>query len=458
MRTTVLFLSCITVFFNTHSQEPKKHFSKAEVLTDLEYLYNALQDAHYDIYAYTEKEKLDSIYQTINQSLNKDSLNYLEATNALQPLASAIKNGHTEVEFPFQEYINHAYSGGTIFPLEIALENEQALVRKNWSAQDIAIGTELIRINGMPMTEILSAITPHLSAERPYFKNAKIELFTLPRLYWQLFGEQDTFEVELREGKTVKTLTLKAIKALDDYEMKRHDILDNSRSLRYYGETAYLHPGQFGGDEPAYRKFIDSAFTDIKVRNSKNLIIDLRNHSGGNDSFGDHLVSYIADKPFKWNNKFTLKTSKFLKEHTRKHFDTTQTYWQEVLKRRNGEIYDYEFEEQQPQPERKRFTGAIYVLVNRQSHSQSAVTAAQIQDHRWATIVGEETGDYPSLYASIFSFHLPNTRIKVNVSKGRIIRVNGSTAEQGVIPDIEIKDHLLDENDEILEGLLEQIR
>ena len=96
-------------------------------------------------------------------------------------------------------------------------------------------------------------------------------------------------------------------------------------------------------------------------------------------------------------------------------------------------------------------------MINRQSHSQSAVAAAQIQDYQWGTIVGEETGDYPSLYASIFQYKLPNTGIPVNISKGYIVRVNGSTKEQGVIPDIFIKDHLLDGQDEILNGLLHRI-
>jgi len=36
--------------------------------------------------------------------------------------------------------------------------------------------------------------------------------------------------------------------------------------------------------------------------------------------------------------------------------------------------------------------------------------------------------------------------------------VNGSKKREGVIPDIYIKDHLLDEDDEILDGLLKQIK
>ena len=43
------------------------------------------------------------------------------------------------------------------------------------------------------------------------------------------------------------------------------------------------------------------------------------------------------------------------------------------------------------------------------------------------------------------------------MSKGKMIRVNGSTKHEGVIPDIFIKDYLLDEDDEILEGILKRI-
>ena len=85
------------------------------------------------------------------------------------------------------------------------------------------------------------------------------------------------------------------------------------------------------------------------------------------------------------------------------------------------------------------------------------MTAAQIQYYGFGTIVGEETGDYPTLYASVFRFPLPNTGVSVQVAKGYIVRVNGSTKEEGVIPDLFIRDHLLDEKDEILEGLLRKL-
>lgn len=454
-----VFVIIFSLLLTTHvAGQSTSNFSKEEVLSDLETLYESLVETHYDLYAYTTKEAFDSSYAEIKASIKKDSLSFLETTSAYQRLISVVNNGHTEIPFPGQSYSKYAYAGGTLFPLEIAFEYDKSLVRKNWSYnENIEIGSEVLSINGIPMEEILTKIYPQISAERLYFKHAKIELYSFPRLYWQVFGEQDDFDVEIRSDGSVQTYSLDAINLIEDYEMKRTEVFDSVMELKFIGNSAYLNPGGFGGDEDKYQQFIDSSFVKIKEINSQNLIIDLRDNPGGNNSFSDYLVSYIADQPFKWNSSFTLKTSQFLKDHVRQHNDTTDVYWQEVLNHENGEIYEYEFEAYQPQPKDKRYEGEVYVLINRQSHSQSALTAAQIQDYEFGTIVGEETGDYSSLYASQFQYSLPNTGIPVMVSKGYMVRVNGSTEDEGVIPDIFIKDHLLDEQDEILDGLLERI-
>ena len=66
--------------------------------------------------------------------------------------------------------------------------------------------------------------------------------------------------------------------------------------------------------------------------------------------------------------------------------------------------------------------------------------------------------DKPPERTLIFTYELPRTGIKVDVPKGKIQRVNGVDDNKGVIPDILIKDHLLDEEDEILDGLLKQLK
>lgn len=453
----ILIFFCLSIQ-SILAQSNSTLLPKEKVLEDLDYLYNSLIEAHYQVYAYVTEQDFESSYQKVKGSIKKDSLNLLETTTAFQQLISAINNGHTEIQFPGQSYAEYAYTGGTVFPLEIAFEDGKPLIRKNWSNEEqIKTGSELLSVNGVPISDILSKIYPQISAERPYFKQVKLELFSFPRFYWQLFGKQDTFEIELKSNGTISNYTLNAIRVIEDYEMKRDEILNAKLELKFLGNSAYINPGNFGGDEQAYRRFIDSAFVEIRNNKSKNLILDLRNNGGGDNSYSDYLISYFADRPFTWNSEFTLKTSNFLKDYVRKNNDTTTRYSKAILSHENGEIFDFKFDDIQPQPLEKRFTGKVYVLVNRQSHSQSAVTASQIQDYNFGEIVGEETGEYPSLYASVFRYKLPNSGIEVQVSKGYIVRVNGSTAEQGVIPDIYIKDYLLDEEDEILEGLLKQL-
>lgn len=88
----------------------------------------------------------------------------------------------------------------------------------------------------------------------------------------------------------------------------------------------------------------------------------------------------------------------------------------------------------------------------------AAVTAALIQDYKFGEIVGEETGDVPTLYASQFSYQLPKTNITIKVPKGYIVRPSGDKRLIGVKPDITISDHLLDTSDEILSQLLDKIQ
>lgn len=453
---TAMFIAliCPPIF----GQQQVQKFSSAEVLEDMDYLYHSLIEAHHNIYAYVSKEEFERNYQAVRGSIDQDSLSTLEVTTAFQQVISAANNGHTEIDFPITPYATYVYGGGSVFPFEIAFQNDACLIRKNFSRdQEIPTGAEVLKINGQSMESILGQLYPQVSAERRYFKNAKIEMYSFPRLYWQLFGEQQEFEVVLKVDDEQKVYNLEAISALDEYEMQRSEVLSAQMQLKFFDKTAYLNPGDFAGDEAAYQRFIDSSFTVVREQKSQHLIIDLRNNRGGNDSFGDYLVSYFADEAFSWNSAFTLKTSQLLKDHTKANNDTTDPYFQEILSRANGEVYPYAFEESQPQPAEKRFKGKVYVLVNRQSYSQSAVTAAQIQDLKLGVIVGEETGEFPSLYAARFGYVLPNTGILVNLSKGYIVRVNGSTKAEGVIPDIQIQDHLLDDEDEILQAILRQL-
>lgn len=435
-------------------------FSKEQVFKDLSYLKKALIEAQFNIYESVSEDTFEKGYLEIKNKINKDSYSLLEATKVLQQLPVIVNNGHTSIDFPGSEYMKYASSNdATIFPIEIAIENNRALVRKNWSNnKHLKPGDEVLSINNKPINSIFKDMYAQISGEHNMMKNVKIEMYSFPRYYWQLYGQINHFEVQIKNLAGNKTYQVAAVKVMDEYEDRRSEVLNSTMNLKFYDDIAYLNPGSFGGDLHKFKNFIKSSFEKIKSHESQTLIIDLRNNAGGDNDYSDFMLSFIANTPFTWNSSFQIRTSKLLKESGKQNENSNSKYWKSIFSHTDGERFDYDFIKTQPQPKEKRFTGEVYALVNRQSHSQATVTAAQIQDYKLGTIFGEETAEYPSLIASVFYFKLPNTKILVQISKGKMIRVNGSTKEEGVIPDIFIKDFLLDEKDEILTELLNRLR
>lgn len=452
----------LTLLQNAYAQNSPSQFSKIQILEDLQFLRTSLEQTHYNLYANTPKAEFIENFDKVKNSITSDSVSLFESINLFQKVVSKSNTGHCEIDFPALAYREYAYNNGTVFPFELAFEQNKAFVRKNYSQQHkVLIGSEVLSIDGEPMKQILKKIYPQLSAERIYFKNAKLELYSFPRLYWQVFGQKTNYKVKLKNNSKTHEIIVSSVNLIEEYEKKRNEVASSIREFKLIDNIAYINPGPFSASvnstESDFQEFVKTSFATIKKQKSETLIIDLRNNTGGHNSYSDYLISYIANKPFKWHSKFTLKSSEILKQSIRKNNDLNDDYFRSILQHKNGETYDYNFDSYDPIALNKRFNKKVYVLINRHSYSMAAAAAAVVQDYKFATIVGEETGDTPTLYASQFSFNLPHTNILVKVPKGYIIRPNGNEKLKGVMPDIEIRDHLIDEQDEILDGLLKII-
>ena len=240
-----LFLSLI--FFcllgtNTFSQSDLV-YSAEDVQNDLRFLREALIEAHYDVFTYVNQEDFEKTFNRLESEIGEDSLSFLQASNLLQQLTSAVNNGHTEIDFPGAAYGAYAYSNGTLFPLELAFEDGKSLIRKNHSRNpNIPIGAEIVSINGESIESILAKIYPQISAESIYFKNARIEMYSFPRLYWQVYGEVDKFEIELLIKRSPATYRIDAVNLITEFEENRDEILNSTMNLEEFENAYYLCP------------------------------------------------------------------------------------------------------------------------------------------------------------------------------------------------------------------------
>jgi C-terminal processing protease CtpA/Prc len=471
----LIFLVFILVQ-NTFGQVSQK-FSAEQVKQDLKYLYSTLEESHYNLYVHTPKEKFDKKYNRIYNSI-KDSVNILQVYRLFQPFVALSKIGHCWCDNSLVGDVYDAYigSGGTVFPINITVNDNKMIVNDDYSnSKRIQIGDEIVTINGKSAKSILDNIYSFLSGENDYWINTRIDLFTFPRLNWVMNAPCDSYSIQIKNQQNeLINLNLPAISAgkFEEIQSNKKQIFNSGRKFKFIDDIAYMQPGQFSnayGDNNSsniktfekgeFLAYIDSAFREIQKRGSKNLIIDLRDNPGGSSTFSDEMVAYIADKPFKFCSRFSVKTSKITKEYWKQVNDTSLKYLKtKILNTPEGETFDVAIPEHDFRKDSLKFRGKVYVLINRYSYSQTADVATQVQDYKFGLLIGEKTAQIPTNYGSTHQFVLPNTKMAVEYPKAFIVRPNGNTNFEGVTPDILVKDNISNENDVILDYTLNLIK
>jgi len=143
-----------------------------------------------------------------------------------------------------------------------------------------------------------------------------------------------------------------------------------------------------------FRNFIDNAFLQLKTGNIKDLIVDLRDNTGGSDPHAAYFTRYFFDKPFRYWDRIevTEAIAKEIKGVTSKLFyrkpiqKDSAWLWQKAR-----HVRDFDFYEEQ-KPAKNNFKGKTYILINGFCMSSCADVAAILSYNKKAVFIGQETG------------------------------------------------------------------
>lgn len=478
MKRKALIVFVITAIFalNASGQTVEK-YSRVQIVQDLEYLYKTLEESHFNLYINTSKDVFDIEFKRIKESL-PDSLSLMEVYRLFQPFASLSGLGHCSLNYPFNRlYGTYIEDGGKVFPLTVLIEKDKVLIKSNFTDTDAIVrGAELISINDHPIQEIAGNIYNYLSGESDYLKNTLLDMVSFPRMMWILEETANSYDIKIRniEG-AIKNLTIESITAKEFESLlskKEKPLFQSGRTFKFIKSIAYIRPGAFMNanasgntsevetfEKGEFVSFIDSAFVEIYNQKSENLIIDLRNNSGGSNTFSDEMLAYFSNKPFRFYSKFSVKSSEVTKDFWKKVDDPSlEILKNQILSHSNGQIFEVDLPYHNPRNDSLKFEGNVFVLINRYTYSQATLTAAMVQDYGFGILIGEETADVPTNYGSIHQFSLKNTKIEVSYPKALIIRPNGDTTFSGTIPEYPVNDNILSDEDEILEYALDLIK
>jgi Peptidase family S41 len=437
-------------------------FSPAELRDDFAQMYRGLKAAHVDLYAFTPKRLLDERYAQLLGRIDRPMTRF-EAKVLFELLAAEVRMGHTRVESPTADWNTYRKNGGKGFPLQIRIVDERVYVAENSSGIDaIRPGDEITRLAGQTMAHWLQRTERHVSAETPKMAHSIME-YDFAIYLWVELGPADGFDiVTRRSGSSAQHMLLPARTAaeMEAARLRQPAALDLENPPReatlLNGGVAYLRPGPFynteaksGAEEwdvSGFKEFIDRSFEQFLQARASRLIIDLRGNPGGDNLFSDVMVSWFATRPFSFASQFMVKVSaqsiaanaQRIADDAQAAGPVSQQYADLYARSRIGDMVEFPISQALPRAGR-RFDGKVFVLIDRQSYSNTVAVAALVQDYKLGVIVGEATSDMATTYGAMEQFALDHTGLLVGYPKARIVRPNGDLRAQGVFPDIAIR-------------------
>ncbi len=410
----------------------KTTISKEKAIYDIWYLKKTLEDIHPDLY-FSKSEmffvkELNYLIKTLPDNVCIDSLAY-----KLIPVIGRLNDGHTFVSWPKKD----KNLSITYFPVKIDLESYKVMSSNNCS---IPKGSTIISINNTNIKNLINQMLPFVDGEKEYYKKSVLEYY-LPYYLWRVKGYQDDFLVTYIYKGEKYSDTIQGRSIDNSYDGVEGKFFISNVNNNLFG---FLKLSAFG-DTKAYFKLVNDCFNQMKEKGVNQLIIDLRDNSGGNTMLSDMIFQYVAKEKFKTYNstltKFSNTTTKFYRSYCLKRpylfpvLITNPSFWKS-----SGTKESVNCVNELRLKEEDRFKGKVYLITSNYCYSTADDFARIFKKYQMGIIIGEETGGQRDSFGDTVFFKLPNSKISCGCSYKKFRGLDlGDFATDGVKPNYPLK-------------------
>lgn len=456
--------------------EPEKTLSPAQMTADFDVFKRALQQLHPGLYRYNTPVEIEKSFAETEAKI-QTPLPEGEFFKLLAQMASLIRCGHTYPNPLNQtDAINRRLFARRIyFPFYFRLLDRRMIVTGNVSSKNLAAGSEITKINGVAIGNIIDALGSITTADGRNTMAARLKSLELKiarenqylpfDIYYPLFFsvKDDIFEIEAIDYKTKKPTkfqvpamtraerfaeTEKRYGKLPTYDDEwKFEIKENSLAILKIGNSLSWRLKKID-----YKKFIADAFAEIQAKNIKNIIIDWRGNDGGDDEIYVEIIKYLARKTipcadpkkrFVRGAQPDKDLSGYIEVYSKqiRQFLTDGVPANSVKKSNNGL---FEILNDEPcvaiEPRADAFRGNAYVISDADNASAAYQFINAVKTNKLAKIVGEETGgNLQGINGdNYFLLRLPNSKFEIDIPVYFLSPLS-SQPDSSVLPDYRIQ-------------------
>lgn len=423
--------------------QPFTGFTRQDLKDDFKYAVELLKKQHPNPYKFTDTVTFNGKMDSLMNRLDKDPS--LPGALRYSPV-QLFNDVHLKLDYDEERVVDVLYSINH-FPLALTTFKDRIIV--NAKGETIPFGAEIMSINKMPATKLLSEINYATYSDGFIRTGVDRTAANLSLFLSLVFPEATSYDVVYKEygAKNSTTVQLKALDAKTGYhnrnlgELPFNTFLKRAYVTKEYQDkesTAILTVLTFMLQENAMYKELSDFFSEVKKRNINNVIIDIRSNGGGNPNMSALLYSFVALRPFdnvfnyrtkniqmhdpenllngygtKMGEEEVKQTENFLKQ--RFDYDSTTGFYYGNARLTEGSISNYP-------PDKNNFKGDVYVLISGGTVSAATYFAALVKNNNRGMLVGTETGSgEASTTAAWFNTYiLPKTKSKLTVPMSEV--------------------------------------
>ncbi len=424
--------------------QDEKKYTPDELKADIRFLKQKLEANHPNLYLYTGKKTIDSIFDSLANSIN-EPISGLEFYKHITIISSVIKDGHTII-LPGSHITAFHNESSSFLPFKLRVINNRLFVEMVLTGDNtIAEGAEIMKLNAVDAKTIIQQLTQRQVRDG---YNETYPLWIIDNYfreyYSYIFGHPSRFLIDYEINNTVQSATIAALPK---------DSINYFRQLKYPNKTGIKKPNEgitftenpgnnvafltikdFHKDvlKKEYRQNfkteIKHAFELLNKSKIQNLVLDLRNNQGGEIEYGVYLLSFLLQEDFS-------VVDQYYKLSAGSEYQLSKTNGEESGIHKPGDV---------------NFKGQLYVLINGGSFSNSGIVSTALRQHNRAIFVGNETGGNNKVLAGYTEdFTLPNTKTYVEIPTRQFMLSEAlSLTGHGTMPDYEINETI----DDVLAG------
>lgn len=496
--TTIILIFFISYFANGQSIDDP--FSQKKMKQDFEIFKQISKEANSGLYKYRTEQQIDSIYNWGNLQIEK-LLTYRDFYKLISTISNFEGSLHNDVflQKKYAENLKNETYG--YFPYPIKWIDDKWLI--NIDGKQIPLGSEIVEINDTKIEKIIPELYKYYTTDGKNLTGKRVGLMkNFPKYYRLNFGLTQNFTVRYfnPNSKQIETKNIESVSYKKYYENFRsiHSMplekfyyanLKENQKYNYKqldSLTGILTVHTFAmGNETTnehkkYQQFLDSIFIDIKDKNIKNLIVDVRNNGGGQDPNDLITYSYLTNRNFQENKEawisfkkiplikyYNIGIPKFIRPLVVGKYN--KQFQKEFPLEKDKKFYQDENSDDHKTrtPNQNAFTGNVYLLTSPRIASAGSLFAAMLAGNENTTTIGEETmgGYYGHNGHTPLSYKLPNSKIVVTFSvvnlEQDVPEKENQKYDRGIIPDYEVTqsfDDFMTNTDTQMNFTIESIR